>query len=91
MPRLPFSTQIVALWILVAVLCSLLTAAVWLMLSSALGERVALGTQQASAACATVASRYDLSMQRANEANVDLMHAVLDLVLSRSEGIEGGF
>ncbi|ALK34946.1 sensor histidine kinase [Burkholderia plantarii] len=91
MPRLPFSTQIVALWILVAVLCSLLTAAVWLMLSSALGERVAFGTQQASAACATIASRYDLSIRRENEANVELMHAVLDLVLTRSDGIEGGF
>jgi signal transduction histidine kinase len=91
MPRPSFSTQLFALWILVAILCGLLTAAVWLMLSSALSERVTLARQQAAAACTAVASRYDLSMQRSSETNVDLMHAVLDLVLIRTEGIEGGF
>jgi signal transduction histidine kinase len=91
MPKPSFSTQLFALWLLVAVLCGLLTAAVWLMLSSALGERVTTAKQQATAACTSVASRYDLSMQRPAEANVDLMHAVLDLVLIRTEGIEGGF
>lgn len=91
MPRPSFSTQLYALWILVAILCSLLTAAVWLMLSSALGERVAAAKQQAIATCTVAASRYDLSVQRPGEANVDLMHAVLDLVLIRTEGIEGGF
>ncbi|WP_118181185.1 sensor histidine kinase [Paraburkholderia phosphatilytica] len=91
MPRPSFSTQLYALWILVAILCSLLTAAVWLMLSSALGERVADAKQQAVSTCTAVASRYDLSMQRPGEANIDLMHAVLDLVLIRKEGIEGGF
>ncbi|BAN27587.1 integral membrane sensor signal transduction histidine kinase (plasmid) [Caballeronia insecticola] len=80
-----------ALWVLVAVLCGLLTAAVWLMLSSALGERVTAAKHQAAAACTAIASRYDLSMQRPGETNVDLMHAVLDLVLIRTEGIEGGF
>ena len=39
MPRPPFSTQLLALLIVVAILCGLLMAAVWLMLSSALGER----------------------------------------------------
>ncbi|WP_414449747.1 PAS domain-containing sensor histidine kinase [Burkholderia sp. 22PA0099] len=91
MPRPSFSTQLYALWILVAGLCILLTAVVWLMLSSALGERVAQARQQAVTACAAVASRYDLSMQRPGETDVDLMHAVLDLVLIRTEGIEGGF
>ncbi|MBU9380735.1 sensor histidine kinase [Burkholderia gladioli] len=91
MPRLSFSTQIAVLWILVAILCSLLAAVVWLMSSSALGERVAAGRQQAFAACEAVASRYDMSVQRPHETNIDLMHAVLDLVLARSEGVEGGF
>jgi len=91
MPRPSFSTQLFALWILVAVLCGLLTAAVWLAMSSALGERVAAAKQQAAAACTVVASRYDMSMRRPGEANVDLMHAVLDLALIRTEGIEGGF
>ena len=86
-----FSTQLLALWILVAGLCGLLIAAVWLMFSSALSERVAAESQQASAACTAVASRYDLSLVRASETNIDLMHAVLDLVLARAEGIEGGF
>jgi len=91
MPRPSFSTQLYALWILVAILCGLLTAALWFMLSSALGERVDAAKQQGTAACSAVASRYDLSMQRPGEADVDLMHAVLDLVLIRTEGIEGGF
>jgi signal transduction histidine kinase len=64
---------------------------VWLMVSSALGERVAAARQQAGAACTAVASRYDMSMQREGETNVDLMHAVLDLVLIQTDGVEGGF
>ncbi|WP_454723353.1 MULTISPECIES: sensor histidine kinase [Cupriavidus] len=91
MPRPSFSTQLLTLWILIAVLCGLLSVAVWLMLSSALGERVVTAKQQAAAACTAVASRYDLSMQRSGETNVDLMHAVLDLVLIQTDGIEGGF
>lgn len=91
MPKLSFSTQLLALWALIAGLCGLLSVAVWLMLSSALGERVVAARQQASAACTAVVSRYDLSMQRAGETNVDLMHAVLDLVLIQTDGIEGGF
>lgn len=91
MPRPPFSTQLLTLWILVTILCGLLTAAVWLMLSSALGERVTAARRQASAACTAVAAHYDASMQRPGETNVDLMHAVLDIVLIRTTGIEGGF
>ena len=91
MPRPSFSTQLFALWILVAILCGLLTLAVWIMLSSALGQRVDDAKQHATAACTAVASRYDLSMRQPGEADVDLMHAVLDLVLIRTEGIEGGF
>ncbi|MEK6346537.1 MAG: HAMP domain-containing sensor histidine kinase [Burkholderia sp.] len=91
MPKPSFSTQLLALWALIAVLCGLLSVAVWLMLSSALGERVVAARQQASAACTALVSRYDLSMQRAGETNVDLMHAVLDLVLIQTDGIEGGF
>jgi signal transduction histidine kinase len=91
MPRPSFSTQLSALWIIVAILCGLLSVAVWLVTSSALGERVETAKQQASATCTAVASRYDLSMRRPDETDVDLMHAVLDLVLIRTEGIEGGF
>ncbi|WP_407691478.1 sensor histidine kinase [Robbsia andropogonis] len=89
--RIPFSTQLTALWILVAFLCALLTAAVWLMLFSALGERIATVKLQAGEACTTVAARYDVSAQRPGAVDVDLMHAVLDLVLIRMDGIEGGF
>ncbi|CAM2158815.1 histidine kinase (plasmid) [Pararobbsia alpina] len=91
MPRPSFSTQLLALWILIAVLCGLLSVAVWLMLSSALSERVDAARRQAATTCTAVASRYDLSMQRSGETNVDLMHAVLDLVLIQTDGIEGGF
>ncbi|MDR6390083.1 HAMP domain-containing sensor histidine kinase [Paraburkholderia phenoliruptrix] len=91
MPRPSFSTQLLTLWILIAVLCGLLSVAVWLMLSSALSERVVTARQQAAAACTAVASRYDLSMRRSGETNVDLMHAVLDLVLLQTDGVEGGF
>jgi signal transduction histidine kinase len=91
MPKPSFSTQLLALWTLIAGLCGLLSVAVWLMMSSALGERVVAAKQQASAACTAVASRYDLSMQRSGETNIDLMHAVLDLVLIQTDGIEGGF
>jgi signal transduction histidine kinase len=91
MPRPSFSTQLFTLWLLVAVLCGLLSGAVWLTLSSALGERVVVAKEQAAAACEAVASRYDMSMQHPDATNVDLMHAVLDLVLIRTEGIEGGF
>ncbi|WP_144113978.1 sensor histidine kinase [Paraburkholderia sp. BCC1886] len=91
MPKPSFSTQLLALWTLIAALCGLLSVAVWLMLSSALGERVVAAKQQAAAACTAVASRYDLSMQHSDETNVELMHAVLDLVLIQTDGIEGGF
>lgn len=91
MPKPSFSTQLLTLWILIAALCGLLSVAVWLMLSSALSERVGTAKQQAAAACTAVASRYDLSMPHSGETNVDLMHAVLDLVLIQTDGIEGGF
>lgn len=91
MPKPSFSTQLLTLWMLIAVLCGLLSVAVWVMVSSALGERVVSAKQQAAAACAAVASRYDVSMPGSGETNVDLMHAVLDLVLIQTDGIEGGF
>lgn len=91
MPRPTFSTQLLALWILVTILCALLTAAVWLMQSLAVGERVTAARRQATSACTAVAARYDASMQRAGDTDVDLMHAVLDIVLVRTSGIEGGF
>ncbi|SAK98541.1 integral membrane sensor signal transduction histidine kinase [Caballeronia fortuita] len=91
MPRLSFSAQLTALSTLIAALCGLMAGAVWLMFSSALTERVNLATQDAATACAAVASRYDLSMPRTGETDIELMHAVLDLVLIRTEGIEGGF
>lgn len=91
MPRLSFSAQLTALWTLIAALCGLMAGAVWLMFSSALTERVNTAKQEAASACSAVASHYDLSMPRAGETNIELMHAVLDLVLIRTEGIEGGF
>ncbi len=50
MSRPSFSTQLFALWILVAVLFGLLTSAVVYAFSSALGERVGVKRQQALAA-----------------------------------------
>jgi signal transduction histidine kinase len=91
MPKPSFSAQLLALWALVAVLCGLLSAAVWLTLSSALGERVSVAKQGAAVACMAVASRYDQSIQHPAETNIDLMHAVLDLVLIKTDGVEGGF
>ncbi|SAK97910.1 integral membrane sensor signal transduction histidine kinase [Caballeronia temeraria] len=91
MPRLSFSAQLTALWTLIAALCGLMAGAVWLIYSSALTERVNTATQEAASACSAVASRYELSMPRAGETNIDLMHAVLDLVLIKIDGIEGGF
>lgn len=68
-----------------------LVGIVWLMTVSAQGQQIALAQQQSLAACDAVASRYNLSLQAPGEPNIDLMHAVLDIVLARMDGVEGGF
>ncbi len=68
-----------------------LVGIVWLMIVSAQGQQVALAQQQSLAACDAVASRYNLSLQEPGKPNTDLMHAVLDVVLARTDGVEGGF
>ncbi|BEU28186.1 HAMP domain-containing sensor histidine kinase (plasmid) [Paraburkholderia sp. 22B1P] len=89
--RTAVSTQLAILWSLVATLCLALIGVVLLVTLSAQGQQIALAQQQSLAACDAVASRYDLSLQTPGAANLDLMHAVLDIVLARMEGVEGGF
>jgi signal transduction histidine kinase len=92
MKRLSFSTQLVALWAMVATICAMLVAAVWFIANSADGEQVAGAKRQASTACSAVASRYSLSRPLSGTAaHPDLMHAVLDTVLAQAPGVEGGF
>ncbi|MPW23987.1 sensor histidine kinase [Paraburkholderia sp. CNPSo 3157] len=92
MKRLSFSTQLVALWALVAALCAMLVAIVWFMAISAGSQQIAGARQQATAACEAVATRYNLSRPMSGAAgNTDLMHAVLDIVLAQAPGVEGGF
>lgn len=92
MKRPSFSTQLVALWALVAALCAMLVAAVWFMAISAESQQIAGARQQAAAACEAAASRYDLSRPLSGPpGNTDLMRAVLDTVLAQARGVEGGF
>ncbi len=79
-------------WGLVAALCAMLVAVVVFIASSAGSEQVAGAKERAAAACDAVASRYNLSdaSSRATP-NRDLMRAVLDVVLLRFDGVEGGF
>jgi two-component system sensor histidine kinase HydH len=92
MKRLSFATQLVLLWALVAVVCSVLAGVIWLLIQSDQSRQVSLASQQSASACEHVASRYSLSRQlNSDPYNADLMHAVLDAVLVQVPTVEGGF
>lgn len=92
MKRLSFATQLVLLWALVAVVCSVLAGVIWLLIQSDQSRQVSLASQQSASACEHVASRYSLSRQlNSYPYNADLMHAVLDVVLVQVPTVEGGF
>jgi signal transduction histidine kinase len=92
MKRPSFSTQLVALWALVAAICAMLVALAWFMASLAGSQQITSAKQQATAVCEAVTSRYNLSGPLSGAAaNSDLMHAVLDIVLAQAQGVEGGF
>jgi two-component system, NtrC family, sensor histidine kinase HydH len=92
MKRISFATQLVLLWALVAVLCTLLAGIIWLLVQTDQSRQISIASQQSLAACEHVAARYSLSGQLNNEAyDTDLMHAVLDTVLIQAPKVEGGF
>ncbi|WP_345817144.1 HAMP domain-containing sensor histidine kinase (plasmid) [Paraburkholderia sp. PREW-6R] len=92
MKRIPFATQLVLLWALVAVICVLLAGIIWLLFQTDQSRQIAIASQQATVACEHVAARYSLSRQFAGDAyDTDLMHAVLDTVLIQAPKVEGGF
>ena len=92
MKRLSFATQLVLLWALVAVVCSVLAGVIWLLIQSDQSRQVSVASQQSANACEHVASRYSLSRQlNTDPYNADLMHAVLDAVLVQVPTVEGGF
>jgi two-component system, NtrC family, sensor histidine kinase HydH len=94
-PRhLSFASTLALFWALVAVMCAVLIGLVWFMAAANEGRQIGLARQTALGACETVASRYDLSTDRAPKSpqpNIDLMHAILDVVLAQMQGVEGGF
>jgi len=94
-PRhLSFASTLALFWALVAVMCAVLIGLVWFMASANEGRQIGLARQTALGACETVASRYDLSTDRTAKSpqpNIDLMHAILDVVLAQMQGVEGGF
>ena len=92
--RLSFASTLALFWVLVAVMCAVLIGLVWFMAAANVGRQVGLARQTALGACETVASRYDLSTDRtagSPQPNIDLMHAILDVVLAQMQGVEGGF
>lgn len=92
MKRPSFSTQLVMLWALVAALCATLVAVVWVTATSAESQQVASAKAAGASACEAVASRYGASSASAGAGPApDLMHAILDIVLSRAPDMEGGF
>ncbi|HGL4257020.1 sensor histidine kinase [Burkholderia dolosa] len=92
MKRRSFSTQLVMLWALVAVLCATLVAVVWVMASSAESQQIAGARAQGGAACEAVASRYAGSASPSRqEPDPERMHAILDSVLAHTPDVEGGF
>jgi two-component system, NtrC family, sensor histidine kinase HydH len=94
-PRhLSFASTLALFWALVAVMCAVLIGLVWFMAAANEGRQIGLARQTALGACETVASRYDLSTDRTAKSpqpNIDLMHAILDVVLAQMQGVEGGF
>ncbi|WP_322083687.1 HAMP domain-containing sensor histidine kinase [Burkholderia sp. BCC1972] len=92
MKRPSFSTQLVMLWAVVAALCATLVAVVWVTASSAESQQVASAKAAGASACEAVASRYGASAASAADGPApELMHAILDIVLSRAPDMEGGF
>jgi two-component system sensor histidine kinase HydH len=92
MKRISFATQLVLLWALVAVVCTLLAGIIWLLIQTDQSRQIAIASQQSAAACEHVATRYSLSHELNKDAHdTDLMHAVLDTVLVQAPKIEGGF
>ena len=92
MKRLSFATQLVLLWALIAVVCTVLAGVIWLLIQSDQSRQISLASQQSASACEHVASRYSLSTQlNSDPYNADLMHAVLDVVLVQVPAVEGGF
>lgn len=92
MKRPSFSTQLVMLWALVAALCATLVAVVWVTASSAESQQVAGAKAAGASACEAVASRYSASSASPGAGPApELMHAILDIVLSRAPDMEGGF
>jgi signal transduction histidine kinase len=92
MKRIPFATQLVLLWALVAVVCALLAGIIWLLFQTDQSRQIAIASQQSIAACEHIAARYSLSRQFAGDTyDTDLMHAVLDTVLIQAPKVEGGF
>jgi len=92
MKRISFANQLVLLWALIAVVCTLLAGVIWLLFQTDQSRQISAASQQSIAACEHVASRYSLSRLAANNPyDADLMHAVLDTVLIQAPKIEGGF
>ncbi|SAL48327.1 integral membrane sensor signal transduction histidine kinase [Caballeronia humi] len=91
--RLSFASQLAVFWALVAVMCALLIGLVWFMAQANGGRQLELARAQSLAGCEAVASRYDASVDGAAETppNIELMHAILDVVLAQMQGVEGGF
>ena len=92
MKRISFATQLVLLWTLVALVCTLLAGVIWLLIQTDQSRQIAVASQESAAACEHIAARYSLS-DELNKAprDTDLMHAVLDTVLIQAPKIEGGF
>jgi two-component system, NtrC family, sensor histidine kinase HydH len=92
MKRISFATQLVLLWTLVAVVCTLLAGIIWLLIQTDQSRQIAVASQQSAAACEHIAARYSLSDELDKDArDTNLMHAVLDTVLAQAPKIEGGF
>jgi two-component system sensor histidine kinase HydH len=92
MKRISFATQLVLLWALVAVVCTLLAGIIWLLVQTDQSRQISIASQQSVAACEHVAARYSFSRQLTKDAyDTDLMHAVLDTVLIQAPKVEGGF
>ncbi|SAL05050.1 integral membrane sensor signal transduction histidine kinase [Caballeronia arationis] len=91
--RLSFASQLAVFWALVAVMCAVLIGLVWFMAQANGGRQIDLARAQSLAGCEAVASRYDVSVDATADAppNIDLMHAILDVVLAQMQGVEGGF
>jgi len=92
--RLSFASQLAIFWALVAVMCAVLIGLVGFMADANISRQLSVARQSSLAGCEAVASRYDLSTdasQADRAPNTELMHAILDVVLAQTNGVEGGF